>query len=496
MQIDDYVEKVERVMDKVANLGFVATNKVGARISLRNKAEMEVRYQDMLSDLEALKEDKFVIVFKHKDASLRCACWQGLIYLKDTDGTDINLKNWREWNNVKNHIVPKPIGTLPNGQPYYSLKDAMEHGLFSYNCRHRFIKYEVGTKVPPQYHYDPNKESEASLIDKKMRQMEEEIRKAKERQNLALTPEERKKWQAKSKALQKKYDEFAHAHGRVRNDWRTSIGRISERPHMKGVEQGFSEPYISPKKSMKEAAFVRSGIEKNEASEKPEIKDELKPETKEIVKILDNAKVERKEVKRLEKPLKDYQIINKIGGLDQTDGSCASLALSYIGNKMGYDVTDYRGGASQSVFADPDTMNLLFSSEKVVKYHIYGNEKNEKKEIFKTPNEMFDRVWEQTTPGKEYLVLTGYHAAIVKEKENKKYFLELQDKPHANGWKKWSSNTLYDRFDCYHRLYGTDDCTVIEVESIKNIEVDFLEVLKYINTKPDSQKKGDGGSVK
>ena len=267
MQIDDYVEKVERVMDKVANLGFVATNKVGARISLRNKAEMEVRYQDMLSDLEALKEDKFVIVSQHKDASLRCACWQGLIYLKDTDGTDISLKNWHEWNNIKNHITPKPIGTLPNGQPYYSLKDAMEHGLFSYNCRHRFIKYEAGTKVPPQYHYDPNKESEASLIDKKMRQMEEEIRKAKERQNLALTPEERKKWQAKSKALQKKYDEFAKAHNRVRNDWRTSIGRIAERPHMKGIEKGSEEPYISPKKSMKEAGLVRSGIEKNEASE-------------------------------------------------------------------------------------------------------------------------------------------------------------------------------------------------------------------------------------
>ena len=102
MQIDDYVEKVEKVMDKVANLGFVATNKVGARI-FRNKAEMEVRYQDMLSDLEALKEDKFVIVSQHKDASLRCACWQGLIYLKDTDGTDINLETLRVEQYQKSH---------------------------------------------------------------------------------------------------------------------------------------------------------------------------------------------------------------------------------------------------------------------------------------------------------------------------------------------------------------------------------------------------------
>ena len=146
MQIDNYVEKVERAMDKIAKINFVAVNSQGARISLRNKAEIEVRYQDMLSDLKELKNEQFIVVSRHRDSSLSCACWQGLIYLKDTDGTDVSLKNWHEWNNVNNHITPKPIGYTDNNQPYHSLKEAMEHGLFSYNCRHRFIKYEPGAK--------------------------------------------------------------------------------------------------------------------------------------------------------------------------------------------------------------------------------------------------------------------------------------------------------------------------------------------------------------
>ena len=271
MQIDNYVEKVERTMDKIAQINFVAVNSSGARVSLRNKAEMEVRYQDMLSDLNKLKDEKFVIVSQHKDSSLRCACWQGLIYLKDTDGTDVSLKNWHEWNNIKNHIVPKPIGYTKDNQPYYSLKEAMEHGLFSYNCRHRFIKYEPGIKVPKQYPYDPNKESASSLIDKEMRQLEQNIRRAKERQILALTPKERKKWQAKSKRLQAEYDVFCKKHNRVRNDWRTSIG-VVERGAMKSVENESSEAYISPKQSEKEAEAVKLEIKKQEEKEAEEIK--------------------------------------------------------------------------------------------------------------------------------------------------------------------------------------------------------------------------------
>ncbi len=247
MQIDNYVEKVERVMDKISQVTFLAVNSSGARVSLRNKAEMEVRYQDMLEDLKGLKDEKFVIVSQHKDSSLRCACWQGLIYLKDTDGTDVSLLNWHEWNTIHNHIEPKPIGYTKDNQPYYSLRDAMEHGLFSYNCRHRFIKYEPGVKVPKQLPYNPDEESKHSKVDQKMRQMEQNIRRAKERQTLALTPKERKKWQTRSRKLQADYSDFCKANNRVRNEWRTSIG-VVERGINKAIHRHFENDDSIPLK--------------------------------------------------------------------------------------------------------------------------------------------------------------------------------------------------------------------------------------------------------
>lgn len=478
MQIDNYVEKVERTMDKIAQINFVAVNSTGARVSLRNKAEMEVRYQDMLSDLNKLKDEKFVIVSQHRDSSLRCACWQGLIYLKDTDGTDVSLKNWHEWNNIKNHIVPKPIGYTKDNQPYYSLKEAMEHGLFSYNCRHRFIKYEPGIKVPKQYPYDPNKESASSLIDKQMRQLEQNIRRAKERQTLALTPKELKKWQAKSKRLQAEYNVFCKKHNRVRNDWRTSIGVVERgaTKQINNIRKNLSG-YITRNENEDRLDEVVKVDGKERLNEIDAIEKELSPKTKDIIKILDNAKVEKREVRKLAEPLSDFNIISKVGGVDNSLGSCASLALSYIANKMGYDVTDYRGGSSQFIFSDPSTLDKIVSIEGLSKFE----EKAGYDYLF--PNQIFDKCWEQTIPEKEYLVVTGEHAAIVRDKGNKRSYLELQLEPNENGWKKWSSETLTRRFNCSKKCDSRDKCVVIDIESFKNIEFDFVNILSYINTR-------------
>lgn len=228
MMIDDYVDKVEKQMMKLAGATLVVPNNEGKHVSLRNKAEMAVRYQDTLDDLSELEDkgSKFVVISQHQDASMRCACWQGLIYERDTNGSDIDLKGWREWNSEQNTITPQPIGTLPDGQYYYSLRDAMEHGLFSYNCRHRLIEYKEGMRVPKQYEYNSQAAQQKREVDVNMRRMENNIRMLKEREQLALTPAERKKWINKSKIAQAKYKAYANRHNRVRNDWRTTIGSV------------------------------------------------------------------------------------------------------------------------------------------------------------------------------------------------------------------------------------------------------------------------------
>ena len=52
----------------------------------------------------------------------------------------------------------------------------------------------------------------------------------------------------------------------------------------------------------------------------------------------------------------EEEIIQKISGGDETRGSCSSLALTYIGNKNGLNVLDFRGGESQRFFSTPQNI--------------------------------------------------------------------------------------------------------------------------------------------
>ena len=65
-----------------------------------------------------------------------------------------------------------------------------------------------------------------------------------------------------------------------------------------------------------------------------------------VHKELNDAKIDYLPVEKLETPLTDDEIISKVGGGDLTKGSCSSAAFAYIGNKCGYDVTDFRGDDS------------------------------------------------------------------------------------------------------------------------------------------------------
>ena len=55
-------------------------------------------------------------------------------------------------------------------------------------------------------------------------------------------------------------------------------------------------------------------------------------------------------IKPLKNRLRETEIIERIGGGDKTKGSCTSLAYAYVGNKIGLDVLDFRGGESLSFF--------------------------------------------------------------------------------------------------------------------------------------------------
>lgn len=202
-----------------------------------------------------------------------------------------------------------------------------------------------------------------------------------------------------------------------------------------------------------------------------------------------NDKVEYNEVRKLQKELTTEEIIKKLGGGDQTKGSCSSLAFAYMGNRNGYDVLDFRGGISAEIFATirniVEIANLDGIESKVIK----------RANDYKAVKELLTFVEEK----KEYYLETGKHAAIIRRGNRGFEYLELQTED-KNGFKKLDSSVLKTRFGC-QTSYSVSGIkfeksnVLIDVDSCKNSE-EFKNLLGYINTAKDKQNKGEGGYAK
>lgn len=267
------------------------------------------------------------------------------------------------------------------------------------------------------------------------------------------------------------YEEWKHAKDKTGKDGSTK--QDAEKEETKGFE------YIRPEKDY---AVLNENIE--------------------------DEKVKSLEVKELDRTLSHDEIVEKISGGDMTKGSCASVSLAYAGNTCGLDVTDYRGGQSQDVFADRDNILRM--------YRLAGADIQE----YKVKNEMKDtaKILENLeVSNKEYVLLAGKHSAIVRKTEEfGLQYLELQS-AKENGWKLFErdietdygilhenvARTLNKRFGCLKspaKVRNSDKIIekrveLIDLSSVKPTE-DFKEMLGYLNTAEGKQQKGEKGGIR
>lgn len=204
---------------------------------------------------------------------------------------------------------------------------------------------------------------------------------------------------------------------------------------------------------------------------------------------LESNGVEQKKCEKLPKKLDDKAIVDRLGGGDKTKGSCSSLCLAYVGNKIGLDVLDFRGGDSLQVFATLRTIKEIAGLPGVLSF----TTKNIND--FKSAEELIPNI----ESGKDYIFTVGKHAAIVRKSNDGYEFLELQSSTD-NGFKKLTKGILKDRFDCKrsHTLYGRKvehSAVLIDCDSLGKAK-DFKPLLSYINTDKDKQNKGADGDVK
>lgn len=161
----DYIKKnVKPVLDRLSEQRTLDPNDVTGRNSLRNLAEMEVRYNDHLQQIDDLKAagHKLVIASTHADCSDRCRRWQGRVY--SLDGTSGTTDDGRKF-------VPLEEAT---NVPYTTKAGVVYmNGLLGFNCRHYLVPYKSGYSFPK-----PNVEEERKQykITLKQRAMEREVR--------------------------------------------------------------------------------------------------------------------------------------------------------------------------------------------------------------------------------------------------------------------------------------------------------------------------------
>lgn len=181
--------------------------------SLRNRAEMEARYEGHLENINDLKEQghRLVIASTHADCSERCSEWQGRVY--SLDGTS---------------------GTAPDGRKYVPLEDATDvwyqtkagkwykNGLLGFNCRHYLVPYKDGYRFTRVNEITEEKEYE---ITKKQRQLERKVRywRTEALTHKGVNQSEYQKARKKAIKANKEYIAYSHRNNRAYYPDRTKL---------------------------------------------------------------------------------------------------------------------------------------------------------------------------------------------------------------------------------------------------------------------------------
>lgn len=205
------------------------------------------------------------------------------------------------------------------------------------------------------------------------------------------------------------------------------------------------------------------------------------------------VKLDYNPVKTRTKNITDDEIISALAGGDQTRGSCASVALAYVGQKQGWDVLDFRDGESRYFFSKSRNLLELSKADGISALH-YGDV------VGKTSCTLANNFLKKCEIGKEYYLGVGRHAAIVRKNESGVLqYLELQSAVNS-GWTNFNKNpkyTLTNRFGCSSTSgHGEYLDFMINITDSNFGTDDFKSLLGYLNTVENEQRKGRYGTIK
>lgn len=201
----DYIKQVKSTVKEFANSQAIDTDDISGRNSLRNKAEMEVRYKDHLDRISELKNAgiRLVVCSAHADCSDRCFPFQGKVY--SLDGTSGRTEDGRDYQPLEN--ATDIYYTTKTGKSY-------KNGLLGFNCRHFLHEYKAGMAIPKISAATQKKEN---AINTKQRDYENRIRHFREEALIfrEIDPMQAKRARANAIRLNKEYKRFSAENGRA-----------------------------------------------------------------------------------------------------------------------------------------------------------------------------------------------------------------------------------------------------------------------------------------
>lgn len=300
----------------------------------------------------------------------------------------------------------------------------------------------------------------------------------------------------------------------------TLVAKFPEIPYTFAERGTNKEEYLEWKKGKEEQAAKSEPISKKEEPKKVEEAkvEELHCNDEQVVqrfeKIKGGGKIDYLEVDNLDTVLTSEQIIEKLAGGDMTSGSCSSLAIAYTANRCGLDVTDYRGGDSRAVFAQH------FNA---VDFYKLANADIQELAIERKVASTLAQKLQELDENKEYVLLAGKHASVVRKLDGVLQYLEMQSSLDS-GWINFERTETYDEY-IYNGQYKTvtrkysivdtlqkrfrvaktqpsvfgmkipEQCAIIDISTAQPTE-EFKDILGLINTNTKEQKKGATGYEK
>lgn len=416
-------------------------------------------------------------VSRHAAARPLCAPYQGWICSWSGGGYTVE-------DLYGNQYTVHNINETSYGQPA---------GLFGINCGHNPLTFVPGYSVPRAQELTPEEEQENALQyaqSQQQRYLEREVRHAKtealaydaagDKEGFVLASQ-------KVKQTQADYAAFCKQTGRTPRTDRLQVYGYNRSVSSKATAatRGY-KPQATPVKAVKPTAKATPVS----AQPQPRV---ISAKGQAIIDDLKATNVYDRPVQPLGRDLTTQQIIDRVGGGDNTKGSCVSVAWAYAGNKGGYDVLDFRDGASRAFFSNRKRSLAIGELDGVRSFTATSTND------FKAVHELFKHMED----GKEYILFTGQHGSVIRQVNGTREYLELQcgnATGYTNGYHTLDDNALKWRFACKksHSSYGMKyekTNLLIDIDSLMGNN-DFVEILGYINTAEAEQAKSVHGSIK